>query len=176
MLFKKTRTLKEKVFGTKIEFVDFGERDAVGAIDPVAKANEEDLIDNFGAPEVSIGKEFVGHVKMDGGKVILTAESDPDCTCITYVLSEKKLPVTTGFVVSFALDAKKESDLKDTTGAVTLTAEQVAEAKCLVFEEVIEARLVETIEGLKAKFTAFESEELVEIAIPVPAGPGHVHP
>lgn len=170
MLFKKSRSLKDKVFGTKIEFVDFGERDALGQIDVEAKAKEQDLIDNFGAPQVSVGKEFVGHVKLVDGKVTLVEQTDADAICITYILSEKILDVTTGFTASIGVDAKKETAIE-----AKLTAEQVAEAKCLVFEEVVAKRLLATIDSLKAKFTAFESEALEEIAIPVPTAPEHKH-
>ena len=176
MLFKKTRSLNEKVFSTKISFVDFGERDALGAIDAEAKANEQALVDDFGAPIVSVGKEFVGHAKVESGKVVLVDDStDPDAACVSYVLSEKKIDVTTGFEALFAINAKKECACMDKAdpSVTILTPEQVAEAKCLVFEVEIEKRLAEVIDGLKAKYTAFETEELDEIAIPVPAAPNH---
>lgn len=171
MLFKKTRTLKDKVFTTKVEFVDFGERDGLGAIDSVAKEKEQDLIDNFGAPKISVGKEFIGHAKVQDGKVVLCEYTDGSAeTCISFVLSEKQLDVTTGFLAGIAVDANKEKAVES-----KLTAEQVAEAKCLIFEKEIEKRLLAAINSLKAKFTAFESEVLDEIAIPVPTAPEHSH-
>lgn len=171
MLFKKTRQLKDKVFSTKIEFVDFGERDGLGAIDQTAKAKEQDLIDNFGAPKISAGKEFKGHAKVEDGKVVLCEYTDGIAeTCISFILSDKELDVTTGFVAAIAVDAKKEKEVPS-----KLTAEQVAEAKCLIFETEIEKRLTTAIDGLKAKYTAFELEELEEIAIPVPTALDHEH-
>lgn len=171
MLFKKTRNLKDKIFSTTINFVDFGERDGLGAIDQTSKEKEQDLVDNFGAPKISVGKEFTGHALVEEGKVKLVEYTDGlKETCITFVLSDKELDVTTGFAAGIAVDAKKEKAVEG-----KLTAEQVAEAKCLIFEKEIEARLTAAIDGLKAKYTAFELEELEEIAIPVPSSINHVH-
>lgn len=171
MLFKKTRNLKDKIFSTTIDFVDFGERDGLGAINQVSKEKEQDLVDNFGAPKISIGKEFTGHAKVEDGKVKLVEYTDGVSeACITFVISDKEVEVTTGFSAGISVDAKKEKAIES-----KLTAEQVAEAKCLIFEKEIEARLTAAIDGLKSKFTAFELEELEEIAIPVPSSMGHEH-
>lgn len=171
MLFKTTRALKDKVFSTNISFVDFGERDSLGTIDNEARLKEQHLIDDFGAPKLALGKEFAGYVKIVDGKVVLAdAISGALETRIKYVLADKEVEVTAGFVASIAIDAKKEQPVLD-----KLTAEQVAEAKCLVFEKVITERLQEAIATLQEHHTTFEEEELAEITIPVPAGPIHTY-
>jgi len=171
MLFKKTRNLKDKIFSTTIDFVDFGERDDLGEIKQDSKEKEQDLVDNFGAPKISVGKEFTGHAQVEDGKVKLVAYTNGlKETCISFILSDKELDVTTGFSAGISVDAKKEKAVEG-----KLTAEQVAEAKCLIFEEEIKKRLTAAIEGLKAKYTAFELEELEEIAIPVPPSISHSH-
>lgn len=171
MLFKTTRVLKDKVFSTSISFVDFGERDSLGAIDNESRIKEQSLVDDFGAPKITLGKEFIGHVKVVDGKVQLADYTDGIAeTCISFILANKETEVTTGFAASIAIDAKKEQAVLG-----KLTAEQVAEAKCLVFEQAITERLKAAIATLKENFTTFEEEELAEIAIPIPAGPIHTH-
>ncbi len=166
MLFQTKRTLKEQVFGTKIDFVDFGERDSLGVIDATSKASEEELIDNFGAPVISIGKEFKGSADIVDGKVTIVTAADSSAAAIPlqFVLADISAPVTKGFCAPFVIDAKKEKLID----GKAFTVDQIAEAKCLLFEKIITERLSEAITGLKAKTTSFESEILDEIAIPIP--------
>lgn len=166
MLFKKERSLSDKVFATKVVFVDFGERDSVGAICKVEKELEAQLIEDFGAPEVELGGEYKAFAKLEGGKVVLCEESGGGEE-VTLVLSSCKAAIKQGFVAPFAVDAKK------IVAENTLTAEQIAEAKCLAFEEEVVKRLTAAITELKAKLTTFETETLDEVTIPVT---GHSHP
>lgn len=166
MLFKKERSLSDKVFGTKVVFVDFGERDSVGAICKVEKELEAQLIEDFGAPEVELGGEYKAYAKLDGGKVVLCNDSDLEKEEVTLVLASCKMAIKEGFVAPFVVDAKKlEAGSK-------LTAEQIAEAKCLAFETEVVKRLTAAITALKAKLTTFETEVLDEVTIPVT---GHQH-
>ena len=167
MLFKKERSLSDKVFGTKVVFVDFGERDSVGAICKVEKELEAQLIEDFGAPEVELGGEYKAYAKLESGKVVLCNDSDPAKEEVTLVLSSSKMAVKPGFVAPFVVDAKK------IVAENTLTAEQIAEAKCLAFETEVIKRLEAAITELKAKLTTFETEVLDEVTIPVT---GHQHP
>lgn len=165
MLFKTTRSLKDKVFGTSISFVDFGERDSLGFVDNAARVKEQALLDDFGAPKISVGKEFTGYIQIEDGKVKLVEEA-LDAKLVKFIIADKQVEVTTGFVASIAIDAKKEYQVTP-----SLTSEQEAEAKCLIFEKVITQRLQEAILNLKSHFTTFEEEPLAEISIPFPVAP-----
>lgn len=167
MIFKKERSLKDKVFGTKIVFVDYGERDSIGGVSKTEKELEAQLIDDFGAPEVELGGEFVGYVKLSGKDLSVSIDDSKasDHDKITFVLSSSKAIVKEGFEAPLLVDAKKTPAHKDTHA--TLTQEQTAEVRCKIFEDIIVDRLCRAVDSLKAKLTTFETEDIDEVIIPL---------
>ena len=69
MILRRERSLKNNVYFTKTSFVNYGKKDESGAIDKNIAAEEAKIIDDFGAPKVSIGGLFLGTAKVTDGKV-----------------------------------------------------------------------------------------------------------
>lgn len=160
MILKKERTLQNKLFGTKISFVAFGKRDDTGAIVKEVAQEEEQIIDDFGAPILQVGGQFGGVVKIVDKKVTLVKIEDALAdyvlqdgeSKIEFVLNNVTVALDDKFTTSYVADANKE------TATDKLTQEQIAEAKCLIFEKAIQDRSQELIIAYKEKLTAFETE------------------
>lgn len=162
MILKKERTLKNKLFTTNISFVAYGKRDDSEVIDKELAAQEEKIVDDFGAPLILTGGQFSGIVKIVDRKVILVKvfdtseelksyEKQAGEEAVEFILTNTKVELKSGFETSFTADATK------TNAVGTLTPEQVAEAKCLIFEKLIQKRAQELIEAYKEKLTDFET-------------------
>ena len=180
MIFKKERNLQNKVFSTKISFVNYGAKDSAGNLYKAVAEQEEKLIDDFGAPTVKVGGQFIGHVKLEADKLTVKtfanaseAEAVGDAECITYVLADADIALDKTFQVEYSVTSKKEKATEK------LTAEQVAEAKCLIFEDVIQKRAEAVITEFKKKTTSFETElednNSEEFTIPVVSAESHTH-
>ena len=154
MILRKERSLKNNVYSTKISFVSYGSKDkSSGAIDKTIAAQEAKIIDDFGAPKVSVGGSFLGTVKVtDDGKVEVVNEEKPEeGVVIKFVLPVNEINLDNTFATSLSIDAGSTKEIE------VLTAEQVAEAKCKIFEETIQNRAGKKILEYKKKLTNFET-------------------
>ena len=173
MILRRERSLKNNVYSTKTSFVNYGRKDVSGTIDKNIAAEEAKIIDDFGAPKVSVGGLFLGTVKVttdEKGKekveVVKTTfetkqELDNDDEAgvvkIDFVLAMNEVNLDNTFSVALSINANSTKAILGDDGTVLLTAEQVAEAKCKIFEKVIQTRAENKINEYKAKLTDFET-------------------
>ena len=186
MILRRERSLKNNVYSTKTSFVNYGKKDESGAIDTNIAAEEAKIIDDFGAPKVSIGGSFLGAVKVTDKEVkdkkvkvvevVKTTyetkqelENEPDeagVVKIDFVLTVNEINLDETFATSLSINADSTKEIGG------LTAEQVAEAKCKIFEKVIQDRAEKKILEYKEKLTDFETgfankDNFEEFEIPV---------
>ena len=177
MILRRERSLKNNVYSTKTSFVNYGKKDVSGVIDKKIAAEEAEIIDNFGAPKVSIGGLFLGTVKVtdedgDGKEKVevvkttfktkqeLADDDEAGVFKIDFVLAANEINLDNTFNAALSINANS------TKGIEGLTAEQVAEAKCKIFEKVIQDRAENKILEYKKKLTDFENE-FEEFEIPL---------
>ena len=138
-------------------------KDEFGVIDESIAAEEAKIIDDFGAPKVSIGGSFSGTVKKvtdEKGKVKVEVveDSEPEAVKIDFVLAMNEVNLDNTFSAALSINANSTKEILDSnTNTVLLTAEQVAEAKCKIFEKIIQDRAENKIKEYKAKLTDFET-------------------
>lgn len=144
MNFKVEKSLENQVFSVAVKFDSFGAPD-------LTAEDEQALISDFGAPTIDIGGEYADKLKVDAGKIVTDIAGDP----VKVVVNSKKVPVTTGFEASLAIDAKKLPAAE--LGVSLTTAQLVAEAKCDLFVAKIKDKLAAAIADLRAKKTAYEA-------------------
>lgn len=153
MKFDKIRSLKNNVFSTKLVRVEDDDQDC--------KVKEALLEDDFGYVEVQIGGRFEGEmtneddelfVALSEGKVAKTSE------VLAFALPSSKVKLTMGTEISFTCDANKE--VSRIFNDKPVPALKIAEAKCRIFEQVMEKRIGEAIEAWKKQGTEFEQEIL----------------
>ena len=162
MILRRERSLKNNVYSTKTSFVDYGKKDVSGAIDKSIAAEEAKIIDDFGAPKLSVGGLFLATVSAANNKVtiekIFDKKEEYDLEVqgngiakVDFVLAMNEVNLDNTFSVALSINANS------TKGIEGLTAEQVAEAKCKIFEQVIQDRAEKKILEYKEKLTDFEN-------------------
>ena len=182
MILRRERSLKNNVYFTKTSFVNYGKKDESGVIDTNIAAEEAKIIDDFGAPKVSIGGLFLGTVKKvtdENGKVEvevaktsfetkkeLEDDKEEGVVKIDFVLTANEINLDNTFNAALSINANSTKEIEG------LTAEQVAEAKCKIFEKVIQDRAENKILEYKEKLTDFETgfankDNFEEFEIPV---------
>lgn len=144
MNFTIEKTLDNQVFTATVKFASFGST-------TVTAEEEQTLIGDFGAPKIDIGGEYTGKYKIEAGVPVV---DDVAGDAIKLIVNSKKVDVTTGFVATVSVDAKKIPDSEK--GVSVSTAQLVAEAKCVLFVEKIQAKLATAIADLRTKQTAYE--------------------
>ena len=153
MIFEIKRNLTDKVFSSTIKFKAFG---APGYDEEAEKF----LIDDFGAPTIDVGAiEYKAKFKVEEGKLVIDDLAGEDE--IEFVLNSKKVKVDNVFTASYAIDAKREKGMT----TVLSTPELVAEAKCILFETKVQAKVAEAIAALRTKGTQFEVDAPIEVTI-----------
>ena len=151
MKFDKLRGLKNNVFSTKLVRVEDDNQDC--------KVKEALLEDDFGYVEVQIGGRFEGIITGDGVETSSTAlEGKKSSEVLAFALPSSKVKLTMGTEISFTCDANKEVSRINKKQKVP--ALKIAEAKCRIFEKVMEKRIGEAIEAWKKQGTEFEQEIL----------------
>jgi hypothetical protein len=151
MKFDKLRGLKNNVFSTKLIRVEDDNQDC--------KVKEALLEDDFGYVEVQIGGRFEGVVTPDGVDTSSeTLEGKKSSEILAFALPSSKVQLTIGKEISFTCDANKE--VSRIFNEIQVPALKIAEAKCRIFEEVMEKRIGEAIEAWKKQGTEFEQEIL----------------
>lgn len=189
MILRRERSLKNNVYFTKTSFVNYGRKDVSGVIDTNIAAEEAKIIDDFGAPKVSVGGLFLGTVKKvtdENGKVevevvkttfktkqeLVDEPDEEGVVKIDFVLTANEINLDETFATSLSINANSTKEILDNDKKVLLTAEQVAEAKCKIFEKVIQDRAENKILEYKEKLTDFENgfantKNFEEFEIPV---------
>lgn len=145
MNFTVSRDIQDRVFTTKIQFKDLG-RAGLDA------EEERKIYEDFHYPVIDLGGEFKGSFDVVDGKVVVAEEGQGQE--ISFVLNSKKVDVNEKFVAEYQISLEKVKDPSD--GDVLNTKSLIAEARCLLFEKVIEARIAEAIEDIMNKVSKFE--------------------
>lgn len=149
MKFDKLRGLKNNVFSTKLVRVEDDNQDC--------KVKEALLEDDFGYVEVQVGGRFEGTIT--GETVDVSLESKvKKSEVLAFALPSSKVKLTMGTEISFTCDANKE--VSRIFNEQKVPALKIAEAKCRIFEKVMEKRIGEAIEAWKKQGTEFEQEIL----------------
>lgn len=157
MIFEIKRDLTDKVFTSTMKFKDYGGID-------LDSEEEQVLIDDFGSPIIDLGAiDFVGKFDKEDGAIKIT-EAEETGDEVSFVLNSKKVKVDKTFLVNYSIDAKK-IDKKEIAEDTLNTAELIAEAKCLLFEEKVKEAVKLKIDALKLKGTSFERSAPIEFTV-----------
>lgn len=144
MNFRKERTIENRVFTTKTSFVSLGSA-------TMTPEEEQRIFSSFGYPTIEVGGEFAGYYKLDVDKIVKTNSADPAAEEVKFVLNSKKVLVDNTFSTENKVNIDKTSE--QFAGDRVRTAE----AKCHLFEDVIEERITAAVTAIKAKATEFEN-------------------
>ena len=157
MKFEKLRKLENNVFTSKIVRVEDENQDCV--------LEDKVLENDFGPVCVEAGGKFEAIVTKDShsGKLkfeALTSKNSgkADQVNLAFAKTKNKVSLLMGTALEHSCNAKEETS-REFEGVV-LTAKQVAEMQCKIFEEVILDRIEVAIEEWKANKTDFETEIL----------------
>ena len=153
MIFKRERNLSNKVFKTKIKFKAYG-----GAMSP---EDEKQLFENLGHPTIDMGGSYQGYFVIDDGKITRVEENGENVAEVEIVLNSNPVKVNGNFSQEFIADGKKEEPVDP-----LILGSQVAEAKCILFEDEVDKKLKEAIEDMTNKETDFEEGFPEEVVIP----------
>jgi len=145
MNFTISRDIQDKVFTTKIQFKSLG-RAGLDA------EEERKIYEDFHYPVIDLGGEFKGSFDVVDGKVVVAEEGQGQE--ISFVLNSKKVEVNEKFVAEYQISLEKIKDPSD--GDILNTKSLIAEARCLLFEKVIETRIAKAIEDIMSKVSKFE--------------------
>ena len=165
MKFETVRTLKNKVFATKLVRVEVqGDHCA-----PL----EKQLEDDFGPVIIETGNKFEALVYEDPttGEVDFKIDEGDIPPAVTdkyplkFAVDPQKQELKMNIEIKFECDAVKESPKKFDT--MTLEPLKVAELKCKIFEETIKARITEGVEEWKKQQTTFESQVIPSLDVPL---------
>lgn len=163
MKFDVTRKLSDKVFTSVVKYNSYGVVDSTQVdednevINMLMTADEEkSIFEDFGYAVIEVGGEYKGFVKIETveekDKITLVEETEEGAIPITYVRNIEKHILDETFEVTYSSNANK---LEDTE---SLTALQLSEAKCLIFEKSIQDKIQTAIKDVKDAYTAFEKE------------------
>ena len=147
LLYK--RTLEDNVRTTKIT--------AKLGSTKMTIEEEKELIADYSPVFEYKDLTFKGYFKVaDNGKDIVETVNDSDGELVTLSLVNKEVKVNEGLTLELSIATKdvKSSEL----GTILNTKDKVAEAKILLFENVIYKAVKAIIEGLKAKDNNFETD------------------
>lgn len=143
MEFTVERSIENKVLTVDVKFKAYGDSNKTAE-------EEQELVQAFGAPEVSVGGLFEGKFKADGVNV----QADEAGESVSFVLANKKVSLNENFAVSHSV--KLDEIKSDVKSDGTLTDEiKLAHARCLLFELEIQKRITEAADALQAKSIAF---------------------
>lgn len=154
MKFEIRRKIEKGVYSVSVKHASFGGND-------FNAEEEKRLLKSFGAPAIDIGGKHEGTFKYDP----LTGEvnEDSDGQNVSIVLNSQKLMVDEHFYAEFKV---KLTDIPESLVSENLPSRQsVIEAKCLLFEKMIENKLKEVLEKIKNNYSNFESGYPKEITI-----------
>ena len=161
MIFKRERTLNNKKFRTKTSFKSYG-----GDMKP---EDEKQVYENLGHPEIDMGGKHEGYFEICDGEVVRVKDpemkegenedSKPDK--VTIVRNSKPVIVNENFAQEFTADANKEEGMD-----ILELPSQVAEAKCILFEQELDKKLKEAIEDKIDRKSDFESGYPKHVHIP----------
>src|SRR5690606_24161335 len=110
------------------------------------------IYEDFHYPVIDLGGEFKGSFDVVDGKVVVAEEGQGQE--ISFVLNSKKVEVNEKFVAEYQISLEKIKDPSD--GDILNTKSLIAEARCLLFEKVIETRIAKAIEDIMSKVSKFE--------------------
>ena len=159
MNFDTKHEVHKNVFSTKIFFTEFGSSD-------MTAKQEEALFEDFGYPEINLGNlVFEGYYKVDGDKrVVATTEDAADGDKVSFIMNTAHIEVGPNFSASYSCDA--DDVPASQIGAKMLTTKKlVAEAKCLLFDDVVKKAISETVAAVKKEKTRFETEEVESLNV-----------
>lgn len=147
MNFSVTRMLENKIFTTTVKFASYG---GFG----LTAEEEEALLADFGAPEIDLGAiNFTGKLSVGADRRVVMDDSGGEE--VSFILNSKKVALNKDFSASYVVDSKKINDTE--LGSTLKTKELVAEAKCVLFENMLKDAQASAMDILKKKQTTFES-------------------
>ena len=155
MNFETKHEVHNGVFSTKIDFTAYGteEMDAL---------HEEALFEDLGLPVFNLGElNYTGKFSVDADKRIVADEISGEE--VKLIVNSKLLTVGPGFSVSYSADAADVPNSE--VGTILNSKKLVAEAKCVLFDNVVKAKIKEIIEAAKAEKTRFETAEVASLIV-----------
>lgn len=155
MVFETSHEIHTGVFSTKISFSEFGS-------ESMNEAQEKELFEDLGYPQFNLGElEFVGKFSVDADKRVVEDEDAGEEVKI--IVNSKMMTVGPNFVAAYSVDSANipESEV----GTVLNSKKLVAEAKCVLFDTVVKAKVQELVEAAKSEKTRFETAEVASLIV-----------
>jgi hypothetical protein len=120
----------------------------------LTETEEQAILDNYKPKLVYKDLVFSGKYKVDAqGDVVADASAGET---VTLSLINKVIEINKDFVAEFTIATKdvKASEL----GTIFATADKLAEAKCILFRDVVTKAVEDIVTAIKAKEDDFEKE------------------
>lgn len=157
MYLKITNDIENNVFSTMINIDSFG-------TEQLSEDEEKEMLKDFPTKVAFRNLVFKKNVKMNGTVPEVTdEEAGEGIVAVTLpALSNKEVLLDENFEVSYRVDVNKISNTAVDENVLT-TKELVAQAYCVVFDEVIRAEVERIMTELRKKAPAFSGETLVSV-------------
>lgn len=158
MNFETKHEVHSNVFSTKVYFTEFGTNDGMTA------KQEESLFEDFGYPEINLGHlTFEGFFNIDGDKRVVSVEDTDHGDKVSFIMNTSHLTIGPDFVASYTCSAEDVPESQ--VGTALNTKKLVAEAKCLLFDEVVKKAITEKVKTVKDEKTRFETQEVESLNV-----------
>lgn len=149
MKFEIKRNVAKGVFSTEIKFSGYG----TGQLTP---EQEKEIVEDFGVTLAYKDITFEGNYQLSGNDII-----QGGAQAVTISLNNLEFDVDDTFEVSYSVTAAsiQSSEMGNTLDKPEL----VAQAKCVLFEDKVQAQLKTLLDAARAKKTLFEKDKEVTI-------------
>ncbi len=157
MYLKITNDIENNVFSTMINIDSFG-------TEQLSEDEEKEMLKDFPTKVAFRNLTFKKNVKMNGSVPEVTDdEVGEGVVAVTLpALSNKEVLLDENFEVSYRVDVNKISNTAVDEKVLT-TKELVAQAYCVVFDDVIRAEVERIMTELRGKAPAFSGETLISV-------------
>lgn len=147
------RDIDNNKFSTIISFASYGSLD-------ITPEDEEALLQDYPVSLTYSDISFTGKYGVANKKV---TKDDAAGDTITFVISNKKIPLDANFIAKYEINTNQILDSE--IGAKLNTKELICDAKCTLFEDKIQAQIGTLLAAIKAKGNEFESESPINVTI-----------
>lgn len=166
MQLKFTHDIDNNIFSTVITIDSFG-------TEQFSEDEERELLNDFPSKIAYRNMVFSKNVRMNGTVPEVTTEEPAtaegeEATAATVVevtippISNKEIVINEGFTATYKIDVNKVS-ASAVDASVLTSKELVAQAYCVVFDEVIREAVEEVMQALRVKAPSFAGETLVSV-------------
>lgn len=150
-----TKDIKNNDFSMKITIDSFG-------TNTLTWDDEVELLENFPTKISYRNLAFTRKVKVENNKVVIAEDTDEDAISVTLpALSNKELVLDKDFEALYVVNAERIAPAA--INEMLTTKELVAQAYCIIFEDVICDAVADTMAIVRAKAPAYEGTDVIDV-------------